>query len=61
MHLLIDTRQVAQKLSETLNRVRFGGQRFVVTRRGQPFAALVPVEILEMIEKVAAQPELEKK
>ncbi|MFK5689429.1 type II toxin-antitoxin system Phd/YefM family antitoxin [Ornithinimicrobium sp. LYQ92] len=34
------------QLSELVNRVRFGGERIVLTRHGKGVAALVPLEVL---------------
>lgn len=34
------------QLSELVNRVRFGGERIVLTRHGKGVAALVPLELL---------------
>ena len=53
MHTIIDTKIAARNFSETLNRVMFGNSRLVVTRRGKPYAALVPMADLEQIEKIA--------
>ena len=38
-------------LSELMARVGYGGERFVIERRGRPLAALVAVEDLERLEK----------
>jgi prevent-host-death family protein len=37
--------------AELLNRVAFGGERLVVSRRGRPLAALVPLEDLKRLEE----------
>lgn len=37
-------------LSELMARVGYGGERFVIERRGRPLAALVRVEDLERLE-----------
>jgi prevent-host-death family protein len=37
-------------LSELMARVGYGGERFVIERRGRPLAALVRVEDLEHLE-----------
>ena len=44
-----------EQLSDLLNRAHFGGERTVVTRRGRPFAALVPLADLERLAGVAAE------
>lgn len=38
-------------LSSLMARVGYGGERFVIERRGRPLAALVGVEDLERLEK----------
>lgn len=38
------------QLSELMARVGYGGERFVIERRGRPLAALVGVEDLERLE-----------
>ncbi len=40
-------------LGELLDRVRLRHDSFIVTRRGEPMAALVPVERLALMEEVA--------
>ncbi len=39
------------RLSALMARVGYGGERFVIERRGRPLAALVGVEDLERLEK----------
>ncbi len=39
------------QLSALMARVGYGGERFVIERRGRPLAALVGVEDLERLEK----------
>lgn len=39
------------QLSALMARVAYGGERFVIERRGRPLAALVGVEDLERLEK----------
>lgn len=38
-----------EHMPDTLNRVAFGGERFVIHRRGKDLAALVPLEDLELL------------
>jgi len=40
------------QFSEVVNRTAFGGERVVVTRRGKPLAALVPIEDLALLEEL---------
>lgn len=39
------------KLSELMARAGYGGERFLIARRGKPLAALVGVEDLEWLER----------
>ena len=38
--------------SETMNRVAYGGERLVLERRGKRLAALVPIEDLDLLERL---------
>ncbi len=41
-----------EDLTETVNRVAYAGERFILHRRGRTLAALVPVEDLELLERL---------
>jgi prevent-host-death family protein len=41
-----------QNFSEIVNRAAYGGERIVVHRRMKPVAAVVPLEDLELLEKL---------
>ena len=43
--------KAAKQLSELINRVAYGGERFVLTSRGRPKAALIPLEDLGVLEE----------
>jgi prevent-host-death family protein len=47
--------QARAELAELVNRVGYTGERIVLTRHGRPFAALVPVEDLEALERRPAE------
>ena len=47
-------------LSELLNRAAYGKERLVLTRRGKPLAALIPLEDLELIEEIEKRVDLEE-
>lgn len=49
---LLTTTEARAGFSETINRVAYGGQRFVIERRGQAMAALVSMEELAILEKL---------
>ena len=44
--------QARARFSEVVNRAAFGRQRVVLTRRGKPFAAVVPIEHLALLEEM---------
>ena len=44
-----------KNLAEVLNTVAYGKKRVVLCRRGKGIAALVPVEDLELLEKLEAK------
>ena len=41
-----------QNFSDMVNRAAYRGERIVVHRRKKPVAALVPIEDLELLEKI---------
>jgi prevent-host-death family protein len=40
------------ELSDVVSRVQYAGDRVVVTRRGKPAAAIVPLKDLELIQQI---------
>ena len=48
----ISTADVRRQLAELLNRSAYGKERFVVTRHGKKLVAIVPVEDLDLLERV---------
>jgi len=50
----ISAAEAKAKLSELLARVAYGGDRYVIERRGKPVAALVSVDDLERLNGEAA-------
>jgi prevent-host-death family protein len=48
-----------ESLAEMVNRVRFGGERLTLTRRGRPVAAVVSVEDAELLERLEDAADLE--
>ena len=46
-------------LSDLINRTAYGKERVVLTRRGKSLAALVPLEDLEVLEKLESRIDLE--
>jgi prevent-host-death family protein len=45
----VSTREVRSNFSDLLNKVAYGKERVVVTRRGKGVAALIPMELFKII------------
>ncbi|MHB0939780.1 MAG: type II toxin-antitoxin system Phd/YefM family antitoxin [Armatimonadota bacterium] len=50
--VLMPIAEVRQSLSDVLNRVVYQGERVILTRHGDPIAAIVPLRSLLLIEKL---------
>ena len=48
----ISTAAARKNLANIINRVAFGKEAFVLTRRGEPLAALVSVEDLKLLQEL---------
>ena len=48
----LNTSDARERLAEVLNRVAFAKDRVRITRRGKEIAAVVPIEDLELIERL---------
>jgi prevent-host-death family protein len=57
----VSVNEAKTRLSEYLNRVRYGGERFVVERHGKPVGALVSLEDLAALETAKGEPEVDDK
>jgi prevent-host-death family protein len=44
--------EARESFSTTVNRVAFGGERVVLTRHGRRVAAVVPIEDLDLLERL---------
>lgn len=51
----VSTLEVRQRLGDLLNRVALRHDEFVIERKGKPLAALVPVDKLESMRRLARQ------
>lgn len=51
---MLGIREVKQSLSKYLNRVAYGRERLIIHSRGEPKAALVPIEDLRRLEAADA-------
>lgn len=48
----INAMELRQSIGDILNRVQYTGERFIVTRKGDPIAAIVSPETLEWLEQL---------
>jgi len=55
----ITTADARQKSSDVINRVAFGDDSFVLTRRGKPIAALVSMKELELLQELEDKLDIE--
>ena len=55
----ITTADARKKFSNIINRVAFGKESFVLTRRGEPIAALVSVEELKILRELEDRIDIE--
>jgi prevent-host-death family protein len=51
----ITTMEVREKLGDYLDRVALRHDQFIIERKGKPLAAMVPVERLEELERMARE------
>lgn len=51
----VSTMDVRARIGDLLNRVALRHDEFIIERKGQPLAALVPVERLEQMRRFARQ------
>jgi len=55
----ITTADARKKFSNIINRVAFGNESFVLTRRGEPVAALVSIKELKLLQELEDQLDIE--
>lgn len=55
----ITTADARKKFSNIINRVAFGNESFVLTRRGEPIAALVSMKELTLLREVEDKIDIE--
>jgi prevent-host-death family protein len=56
----ISTGDARKKFADIINRVAYGKESFVLTRRGQPLAALVSMEDFIMLQEIEDQLDIEE-
>lgn len=55
----ITTADARKKFSNIINRVAFGNEAFVLTRRGEPIAALVSMSELKLLQELEDRIDIE--
>ncbi len=55
----ITTADARKKFSNLINRVAFGNESFVLTRRGEPIAALVSMKELKLLQELEDKLDIE--
>jgi prevent-host-death family protein len=55
----VTTAEARNEFSEIINRASFGKERIVLTRRGKELAAVVPMEDLELLERLEDRIDIE--
>ena len=56
----ISTVKARDEFSDLVNRVAYGKERVVLTRRGKPLAAVVPLEDVELLERLEDRIDLDE-
>lgn len=56
----LSTGAARDKFAEVLNRAAFGKERVVLTRRGKPLVAVVPIEDVELLEALEDRADAEQ-
>ncbi|MDR3554026.1 MAG: type II toxin-antitoxin system Phd/YefM family antitoxin [Syntrophobacteraceae bacterium] len=56
----IPTAEARKQFSEILNRAAYAKERVVLTRRGKPLAAIVPIEDIEALEAMEDRIDIEE-
>jgi prevent-host-death family protein len=47
---ILEATKAKDTFGDTLNRAAYGKERIILTRRGKPLAAIVPLEDLELLD-----------
>ena len=57
--MAISTREARENFSDVINRAAYGKERVVLTRRGKPLVAVVPIEDMELLERLEDEIDIE--
>lgn len=55
----ISAADARKKFSNIINRVAYGKESFVLTRRGEPLAAIVSIDDLKLLQKIEEQMDID--
>lgn len=55
----VSTANARNNFSDVINRAGYGKERVILTRRGKPVAAVVPIEDIEFLEELEDHADLE--
>ena len=55
----ISAADARKKFSNIINRVAYGEESFVLTRRGEPLAAIVSIQDLKLLQELEEQMDIE--
>jgi antitoxin Phd len=55
----ISAADARKKFANILNRVAYGKESFVLTRRGEPLAAMVPIDDLKLLQEIEEQMDID--
>lgn len=54
------TKEAREKFSDVINRAAYGKERVILTRRGKPLAAVVPMDDIEALEAMEDRIDIEE-
>jgi prevent-host-death family protein len=57
--MAVSTREAREHFSDVINRVAYGKERVILTRRGKPLVAVVPIADVELLETLEDKLDLE--
>jgi prevent-host-death family protein len=57
--MTVTTREARENFSDVINRAAYGKERVVLTRRGKPLVAVVPIDDVEILEAMEDKIDLE--
>jgi prevent-host-death family protein len=55
----ISAANARKKFANIINRVAYGKESFVLTRRGEPLAAIVSIDDLKLLQKIEEQMDID--